>query len=48
LRQRGRVADQLARKHGYDGGYKVISLIEMDYAKDEMAFLEKVLFGNKQ
>jgi hypothetical protein len=35
LRLRGRIADQIAKENGFEGGYKVVSLVEMDFAKDE-------------
>jgi hypothetical protein len=44
-RLRGRVADKIARDHGYQGGYKVVSLVEMDFASDEQKYLESVIFG---
>jgi hypothetical protein len=33
LRLRGRVAEKLAKEHGYQ--YKLVSLVEMDFASDE-------------
>ncbi len=35
LRLRGRVADKIAKEHGFQGGYKQVSLVEMDFATDE-------------
>jgi hypothetical protein len=35
LRLRGRIADRIAKDHGFEGGYRVVSLVEMDFAKDE-------------
>ena len=47
LRLRGRLADKIAREHGFEGGYKLVSLVEMDFAKDEQQYLEGVLFAKK-
>jgi hypothetical protein len=33
LRQRGRVAEKIAKQHGYQ--YKLVSLVEMDFAGNE-------------
>ncbi|TNV82778.1 hypothetical protein FGO68_gene2730 [Halteria grandinella] len=47
LRLKGRVADEVARKSGYPGGYRVVSLVEMDFCGDEQAFLNEVIFDEK-
>lgn len=39
LKLRGRVADELAKSFGFTGGYRVISLVEMDFAQDEQEFI---------
>ncbi len=44
LRLKGRIAEKIAKENGYEGGYKVVSLVEMDFAKDEQKYLESVLF----
>ena len=44
LRLRGRIADRIAKDHGFEGGYRVVSLVEMDFAKDEKQYLESVIF----
>ena len=41
------MADELAKKHGYSG-YKVVSLVEMDFATDEQQFIDQVLFNDKK
>ena len=33
LRVRGRVAEKIAKEHGYQ--YKLVSLVEMDFASNE-------------
>ena len=33
LRQRGRVAEKIAKEHGYQ--YRLVSLVEMDFASNE-------------
>lgn len=35
LRLRGRIANEIAKSQGFTGGYKLVSLVEMDFAKDE-------------
>jgi hypothetical protein len=32
---RGRIADKIAKENGFEGGYRLVSLVEMDFAKDE-------------
>lgn len=44
LRLRGRIADRIAKDHGFEGGYRVVSLVEMDFAKDEKQYLESLIF----
>jgi hypothetical protein len=43
LLSRGRLANELAIKAGYSGGYIGISLLEMEYEKNEAEYLLKVL-----
>ena len=43
---RGRIADKIAKEKGFKGGYKVVSLVEMDFEKDEKQYLENVLFDS--
>jgi len=43
LLSRGRLANELAVKAGYSGGYIGISLLEMEYEKNEAEYLLKVL-----
>lgn len=44
LKTKGRKAEEIAKEHGYKA-YKLVSLVEMDFAKDEQAFINEVLFG---
>ena len=48
LKLRGRVADELAKSFGFTGGYRVISLVEMDFAQDEQEFINQALFGENK
>ena len=43
LLSRGRLANELAVQAGYSGGYIGISLLEMEYEKNEAEYLLKVL-----
>jgi hypothetical protein len=43
-RLRGRKADEIAKEHGYYGGYRLVSLIELEFSKDESKYLELALF----
>lgn len=43
LLSRGRLAHELALKAGYSGGYIGISLLEMEYEKNEAEYLLKVM-----
>ena len=43
LRVRGLAAEKIAKEHGYQ--YKLVSLVEMDFASNEQQYLEDVIFG---
>lgn len=42
LRTRGRAAQELAVKYGFER-YKLVSLLEMEFGKDEQEYLESLL-----
>lgn len=48
LRQRGRLAEQLAKAHGFDG-YHCLSYVELEYMRDEVQVIDDtvmtILFG---
>jgi hypothetical protein len=48
LKLKGRVTEEVARQAGFNGGYRVVSLVEMDFCGDELAFLNEVLFDEKK
>jgi hypothetical protein len=48
LKLKGRVADALVRSEGFTGGFKQVSLVEMDFSKDEQEYINEVLFDEKK
>ena len=43
MKHRGRLAAEIAGRHGF--AYRLLSLVEMDFAVDEQRFLDNALYG---
>ena len=43
MKFRGRLSGEIAQRHGFN--YRLLSLVEMDFAVDEQRFLDDALFG---